>query len=125
MTMLTMSRRARLGTRACALVGSTALSALFLLALPAGATAQNPPSPREKLAIWAGHWKIRIETKETQFGHARTDSYDAKCSVLPHGTFVFCDYLSLQPDADSGRVIKEAGATSLRPGRVRPPAAGQ
>jgi hypothetical protein len=87
-------------------MGSAALGAA-LLALTAGATAQDASSPREKLALWAGHWKIRIESKETQFGHAKTEDYDGKCSFLPHGTFMACEYLSRQPDPDSGRVIND------------------
>jgi len=78
---------------------SVALSAASLLALTVGAAAQGSPSPHDELAAWVGHWKIRIETKETQFGHAKTEDFDAKCSFFPNGTFMFCDYLSLQPDA--------------------------
>lgn len=87
--------------------GSAVLSAALLLAFTADATAQNSSSPRDKLASWAGHWKIRIETKESQFGHARTEVYDAKCDFLPHGAFMACEYLSLQPDPDSGRIIND------------------
>jgi hypothetical protein len=83
------------------------LSAALLLALTAGATDQGASSPRDKLAAWAGHWKVRIETKETQFGRAKTEDYDAKCSFLPHGAFMGCEYLSMQPDADLGRVIND------------------
>jgi hypothetical protein len=86
---------------------SAALGATFLLALTAGATAHDSVSPRDKLAAWAGHWKVRIETKETQFGHAKTEDYDARCSFLPHGTFMACEYLSLQPDRESGRVVND------------------
>ena len=89
--------------------GSVALGAAFLLALTAGATAPDSSSPRNKLAVWVGHWKTRIETKETQFGHARTDDYDGQCSLLPHGAFVVCDYLGLQPDPDSGRALTDLG----------------
>ncbi len=90
-------------------LGSAALGAAFLLALTAGAAAQDSSSsPHRKLAVWAGHWKVRIETKETQFGHARTENYDTKCSFLPHGTFMVCEYLSLQPDpVDSGGAIND------------------
>lgn len=83
------------------------LGAAFLFALTATATAQDSSSPRDKLALWAGHWKIRIETKETQFGHARTEDFDGKCSFLPHGAFMACEYLSLQPDPDAGHVIND------------------
>lgn len=90
------------------LLGSTALGTAFLLTLTAGATPADSPSPRDKLAAWAGHWKVRIETKETQFGHAGTEDYDAKCSFLPHGAFMVCEYLSLQPDpVDSGGAIND------------------
>ena len=88
-------------------VGLAALGAASLLALTTGATAQNSSFSHDKLAAWTGHWKIRIETKETQFGHARTEDFDAKCSFLPQGAFIFCDYLSLQPDADSGRIVDD------------------
>ena len=81
------------------LMWSAALGAASLLALTADAAAQGSPPPHDELAAWAGHWKIRIETKETQFSHAKTEDYDAKCSFFPNGTFMFCDYLSLQPDA--------------------------
>jgi hypothetical protein len=82
------------------------LGAAFLVALTAGAAAPDLTSPRDQLAVWTGHWKIRIETKETQFGRAKTEDFDAKCSLLPSRTFVACEYLSLQPDSD-GRVIDD------------------
>jgi hypothetical protein len=91
------------------LTGPAALAAAFLLALTAGAAAPQSSSPRDKLAVWVGHWKNHIETKETPFGHARTDDYDAKCSLLPHGAFVVCDYLGLQPDPDDGRIVTDLG----------------
>jgi hypothetical protein len=87
-------------------LSSNALSAAFLAALTASAMAKDS-SPRDQLARWAGHWKIHIVTKETQFGRAKAEDYDGKCSYLPHGTFMACEYLSLQPDADSGRVIND------------------
>lgn len=83
---------------------SATLCAAVLLALTAGAAAQEPSSAHDQLAAWVGHWMVRIDTKETQFGHARTDRYDARCSFLPQGSFLACDYLSLQRDPDSGRV---------------------
>jgi len=86
-------------------MGSAALGAVFLLALTAGATAQNSPSPRDKLAVWAGHWKRHGEVKETQFGHARTFDYDVQCSFLPHGAFMACSSLSLMPDPNHGNRI--------------------
>lgn len=79
-------------------IGSAALGAAFLLVSTATA-APGSPSPRDELAAWVGHWKVHIDTKETQFGHAKAEDFDAKCSFFPHGTFMFCDYLSLQPDA--------------------------
>jgi len=84
-----------------------ALGAACLVAMTVGATTKDSPSPRDQLAVWAGHWKIRIETKETQFGHVRTDYFDAKCAFLPHGGFMFCDYLSLQPNAKTGRILDD------------------
>jgi hypothetical protein len=89
------------------LMGSAALPATSLLALTAVAPAQDSSSPREKLAVWAGHWKIHIETRQTQFSHAKTEDYDGKCSFLPHGTFMVCEFLSLQPDPASGRVTND------------------
>lgn len=85
-------------------VGSAGLCGAFVFALAAGATAVDSSSPHNKLAVWAGHWRIHIETKETQFGHARAEDYDGKCSVLPYGTFMACEYLGLQPDPDTGRI---------------------
>jgi hypothetical protein len=61
---------------------------------------------RDQLAIWAGHWKVHAETKETQFGHAKTADYDSKCSFQPHGAFMVCDAMSLQPDA-KGRITDD------------------
>lgn len=84
-------------------VGSATLCAAFLLALTGGATAQNSATPHDQLAAWVGHWVVAIDTKETPFGHARRDRYDARCSFLPQGSFLTCDYLSLQVDPDSGR----------------------
>jgi hypothetical protein len=87
--------------------GAGALGAAFLCVLAAGATRQHSSSPRDQLVAWAGHWKVRIETKETQFGHAGTEDFDAKCSFLPHGAFMACEYLSLQPDPDAGHIIND------------------
>src|SRR5579863_4396931 len=91
------------------LARSAALGAALLLALTAGAAAGDSSSPRDKLAVWVGHWKTHIETKETQFGHARSDDYDSQCSLLPHGAFMVCDHLGLQPGPDDGRVISDLG----------------
>jgi hypothetical protein len=41
-------------------------------------------------------------------GHRKTEDYDGKCSLSPHATFMFCEYLSLQPDAASGRIVNDA-----------------
>jgi hypothetical protein len=89
------------------LMRSAALGAAVLLALTLGARAQDSASPHDKIAVWGGHWKVRIETKETQFGHAKTADFDSKCSFLPDGAFMVCDYLSLQPDPNSGHVIDD------------------
>ena len=80
------------------------LCAAVLVALTTGATARDSSSRHGQLAAWVGHWIIQIDTKETPFGHARTDRYDARCAFLPQGSFLACDYLSLQPDPDSGRI---------------------
>jgi hypothetical protein len=64
------------------------------------ASPENSP-PHDKLAVWAGHWKTRIDTKETQFGHASTEYFDAKCSFFPNNIFLYCDYLSLQSNAEA------------------------
>jgi len=89
------------------LVWPPALAAALLLALAASATAQDSPSPRDKLAVWAGHWKRHGEVKETQFGHARTFDYDVKCSFLPHGAYMACDSLSAMPDPNHGDRIAD------------------
>jgi hypothetical protein len=80
---------------------------MVLIALTAGATAQDSASPHDMLAAWVGDWQVQIDTQETQFGHARTDRYDGRCAFLPQGTFLACDYLGLQPDPDSGRIVKD------------------
>jgi hypothetical protein len=85
---------------------SAALGAAFLLALNAGAATEDSSSPRARLAVWAGHWKIHAVSKETQFGHATTADYDEKCAFLPYGAFMVCDAMSLQPDA-KGRVTDD------------------
>jgi len=84
---------------------SVAFGAALLLALTAGATAQDSPSPHDKLAVWAGHWKRHGEVKETEFSHARTFDYDVRCSFLPHGAFMACDSLSMMPDPNHGNRI--------------------
>ena len=43
--------------------------------------APKKSSPHDKLAVWAGHWKVRIETKETQLGHASTEYFDSRCCL--------------------------------------------
>lgn len=65
------------------------------------ATGPRDSSIHDKLAVWAGHWKTRIDTKETQFGHASTDYFDSKCSFFPNDIFLYCDYLSLQSNAQA------------------------
>lgn len=91
--------------RASQAFSMAALGAAFLLALTAGAAAEDLPSPHDRLAAWAGHWKRHVEVRETQFGHARTIDYDVKCSFLPHDTFMACSSLSLQPDPNHGERI--------------------
>lgn len=88
-------------------LGSAALCVALLLAATASATTRSSSSVHEQLALWAGHWKVRIRTEETPFSHARTDDYDSECAFFPHGAILFCDYLSLQPDAHSGRVLND------------------
>jgi len=80
---------------------------LLLLALTAGASAQDSPSPRDRLAVWAGHWKNHGEVKETQFGHARTFDYDVQCSFLAHGDYMVCSSLSAMPDPNHGNRIAD------------------
>ena len=87
--------------------GSAALGAALLFALTTSATAQASPSPRDKLAVWAGHWKRHGEVKETQFGHARTFDYDVQCSFLPHGAYMACDALSAMPEPNHGNRIAD------------------
>jgi hypothetical protein len=67
----------------------------------------NKALQHDALSMWAGHWKVRIETKETQFGHAGTQDFDSKCSFLPNGAFMACEYLSLQPDPNTGHIIND------------------
>lgn len=88
-------------------VGPAAVCAAFLLTLTSGVTARDSSTPHEQLAAWVGHWRVRIDTKETRFDHVGTARYDAKCSFLPQGTFLACDYRSLQPDRDTGRILKD------------------
>lgn len=83
------------------------LCTAVVVALTTGAMARDSSSPHEQLAAWVGHWRVQIDTKETRFGHAGTARYDARCFFLPQGTFLACDYLGLQPDPDSGRVVKD------------------
>ena len=86
---------------------TAALGAAFLLALTTGAMAQDPPSPHNRLALWVGHWKVHIETKDTQFSHAKAEDFDAKCAFFPDEVFMFCDYMGLQPAANSGPAIDD------------------
>lgn len=85
----------------------TALGAAAVLVPTVGAMAQDSLSAHDRLAAWAGHWRVRIETRNTQLSHRKTEDFDSKCAFLPDDTFMFCDYLSLQPDADSHRVIDD------------------
>jgi hypothetical protein len=88
-------------------ISESFVAAVCVFALATGAAAQQSSSAHDELAVWAGHWKIHIETKETQFGHAKTEDYDGKCAFLPHGAFMVCEFLSLQPDSGSGRIIND------------------
>jgi hypothetical protein len=83
------------------------LVALGALSLASPAAAQDSPSPRDKLAVWAGHWKRHGEVKETQFGHARTFDYDIQCSFLPHGAYMACDALSAMPEPNHGNRVTD------------------
>lgn len=87
-------------------IGSAALGAALLLTSTASA-ATGSPSPHDELARWTGHWKVHIDTKETQFGHANAEDFDSKCSFLPHGTFVACEYLNVSKDPRAGRPIND------------------
>jgi hypothetical protein len=89
------------------LAGPAVLGAALLVALPASASAQDSPSPRDKLAVWAGHWKNHGEVRETQFGHARTFDYDVQCSFLAHGDYMACSSLSAMPDPNHGNRIAD------------------
>ena len=86
---------------------TTVLVTAFLLALTTGAIAQGKSSPHDKLALWVGHWKVHIVTKDTQFSHAKAENFDAKCAFFPDDTFMFCDYKGLQPGADSGPAVDD------------------
>lgn len=90
-------------------MGLGLLAAACLLIPAAGAMAQDTSSPRDKLAVWAGHWKVHIDTKETQFGHAMSQDYDSRCGFFPHGTYMFCDYMRLQAAGDTGRAFDDIG----------------
>ena len=79
--------------------------AVLLLALTAGASAQDALSPHDRLAVWAGHWKRHGEVRETQFGPARTFDYDVRCSFLPHDAFMACSSVSLMPDPNHGNRV--------------------
>jgi hypothetical protein len=89
------------------IVGLVALAGAILLRGTASATSQDSPSPRDKLSVWAGHWKRHGEVYETQFGHARTFDYDVQCSFLAYGAFMGCSSLSLQPDPNHGNRISK------------------
>ena len=87
------------------LVGPAALGAALLVALTSGATAQDSSSPRNKLTVWAGHWKRHGEVKETQFAHARTFDYDVQCSLLAFRAYMVCNSLSARPEPNHGNRI--------------------
>jgi len=87
------------------LVRSTTLGAAFALVLTVRAAAQDAAPSHDKLAMWAGRWKVHGEVKETQFAHARTFDYDVQCSFLPYGAYMACNYLSLMPDPNHGNRI--------------------
>ena len=70
------------GLWAVAVVYLIAAKAVSQVATAADAMAQDSLSHHDKLALWVGHWKVRIDTKETQFGHAATEYFDSKCSFL-------------------------------------------
>lgn len=90
----------RLATLVILCVSIALLMKISSPASPARPTASpTDSSPHDKLAVWAGHWKTRIDIKETQFGHAGTEYFDSRCSFFPHDTFLYCDYLSLQANA--------------------------
>src|SRR5690242_5710871 len=95
------------GLWAVAVVYLIAAKAVSQVATAADAMAQDSLSHHDKLALWVGHWKVRIDTKETQFGHAATEYFDSKCSFLPHGTFVACEYLNISHDPIAGRPIND------------------
>ena len=87
-------------------IGSAALGAACML-VSAAAAPLGRPSLHDELAKWTGHWKVHIETKETKFAHANTQDYDARCSFLPHGTFVACEYLNVSHDPVAGQPVND------------------
>lgn len=83
----------------------------LMLAAPLGAHAEGP---QDKLNVWAGHWKIAEETFDTQFEHAGHSSFDAKCSWLPNHSYLVCDYLKEQREAD-GHFVDDASLLYYSP----------
>lgn len=83
------------------LAGSIMPVAMCVAAASAGA---EDISPRDKLNIWEGRWKLQEEIKETPYSHAGAVTLDGTCSWLPNHTYMVCDFLTEGPDPERGAV---------------------
>jgi hypothetical protein len=80
------------------------LMGLGLMAGAATSNAAETPDPLDRMNIWAGHWKMQAQRKETAYSHAGSLSFNAVCAWAPNRGYMVCDYLSDSLDPQEGRV---------------------
>jgi hypothetical protein len=79
--------------------------ALGLTANPATPPASGTPDPRDRINLWAGHWKEKelVQTKLTPYRHAASAPSHETCAWTADRGSVVCQYLSEKVGAREGK----------------------
>jgi hypothetical protein len=80
-------------------------TSILALAVGAGMAHAADTASADKIGIWAGHWKMQLEVKNTPFSHARTTTYDSTCSWAPIHGYMICDNLASKPDGEKENIL--------------------
>jgi hypothetical protein len=67
--------------------------------------AQAADTAADKVGMWAGHWKMQVEIKNTPASHAHTMSYESACAWTPNHGYVICDELASKPNGEKENPI--------------------
>jgi hypothetical protein len=74
------------------------VTAIIALAIGTIAAHAADTSSADKIGVWAGHWKMQVEVKNTPTSHAHTMTYESACSWTPNHGYMLCDNLASRPD---------------------------